>query len=106
MRPYCPVAEPIDARYPLHLNTGRLRDQWHGMSRTGLVARLYAHVEEPLLSMSRSDMERRRLVDGELVRVKSPARQPGRQSARQRILRAGQTFMPMHWGGRFMAGQG
>ncbi len=51
--PYRPVAEPIDARYPLHLNTGRLRDQWHGMSRTGLVARLYAHVEEPLLSMNR-----------------------------------------------------
>ncbi len=69
--PYRPVAEPIDARYPLHLNTGRLRDQWHGMSRTGLVARLYAHVEEPLLSMNRQDMERRQLQDGDLVRVKS-----------------------------------
>ena len=51
--PYRPVAEPINAQFPLHLNTGRLRDQWHGMSRTGLVSRLYAHVEEPLLSMNR-----------------------------------------------------
>ena len=103
---YCPVAEPIDARYPLHLNTGRLRDQWHGMSRTGLVARLYAHVEEPLLSMSRSDMERRRLVDGELVRVKSRRGSLVVKVHASESLRAGQTFMPMHWGGRFMAGQG
>jgi assimilatory nitrate reductase catalytic subunit len=35
---YRPVAEPVDARYPLRLTTGRLRDQWHGMSRTGTVA--------------------------------------------------------------------
>ncbi|MDO8893259.1 MAG: molybdopterin-dependent oxidoreductase [Sulfurimicrobium sp.] len=103
---YCPVSEPIDARYPLHFNTGRLRDQWHGMSRTGLVARLYAHVEEPLLSMSRSDMERRRLKDGELVRVKSRRGSLVVKVAASDKLRAGQTFMPMHWGGRFMAGQG
>ena len=41
--PYAPVAERVDARYPLRLNTGRLRDQWHGMSRTGTVAQLFAH---------------------------------------------------------------
>ncbi len=103
---YCPVSEAIDARYPLHLNTGRLRDQWHGMSRTGLVARLYSHVEEPLLSMNRSDMERRRLADGELVRVKSRRGSLVVKVHVSESLRAGQTFMPMHWGGRFMAGQG
>ncbi len=104
--PYRPVAEPIDARYPLHFNTGRLRDQWHGMSRTGLVPRLYAHVEEPLLSMNRLDMERRQLRDGDLVRVTS---RRGSVTVKVRAsdeLRAGQTFMPMHWGGRFMGGGG
>jgi assimilatory nitrate reductase catalytic subunit len=103
---YSSVAEAIDARYPLHLNTGRLRDQWHGMSRTGLVARLYSHVDEPLLSMSRSDMDRRRLLDGELVRVKSRRGSLVVKVQAAEDLRAGQTFMPMHWGGRFMAGQG
>ncbi len=103
---YISVSEAIDARYPLHLNTGRLRDQWHGMSRTGLVARLYSHVEEPLLSMARSDMERRRLKDGELVRVKSRRDSLVVKVAASDELRAGQTFMPMHWGGRFMAGRG
>jgi len=104
--PYRPVAEPADARYPLHLNTGRLRDQWHGMSRTGLVARLYAHVEEPLLSMSRSDMERRQLKDGDLVRVKSRRGSLVIKVQTSDELRGGQTFIPMHWGGRFMAGLG
>ena len=104
--PYRPVAEPIDARYPLHLNTGRLRDQWHGMSRTGLVPRLYAHVEEPLLSMNRLDMERRQLQDGDLVRVKSRRGSLVIKVQASDELRGSQTFIPMHWGGRFMAGQG
>ena len=104
--PYRPVAEPIDARYPLHLNTGRLRDQWHGMSRTGLVARLYAHVEEPLLSMNSKDMERRQLHDGDLVRVKSRRGSLVIKVRPSEELRGGQIFIPMHWGGRFMSGLG
>ncbi|MHB1438241.1 MAG: molybdopterin oxidoreductase family protein, partial [Thiobacillus sp.] len=69
--PYRPVAEAIDARYPLHLNTGRLRDQWHAMSRTGRVARLFAHADTPALAMNVRDLELRRLKAGDLVRVKS-----------------------------------
>ena len=41
-RPGRPLAEPRDARFPLSLTTGRLRDQWHGMSRTGTLGRLFA----------------------------------------------------------------
>ncbi|MEO7728865.1 MAG: molybdopterin-dependent oxidoreductase [Burkholderiales bacterium] len=104
--PYRPVAEPIDARYPLHLNTGRLRDQWHGMSRTGKVARLFAHVDTPLLSMSRRDMELRRLGDGDLVRVKSRRGALVLQVEASATLRPGQCFLPMHWGARFMSGLG
>jgi anaerobic selenocysteine-containing dehydrogenase len=36
--------EQRDARFPLTLITGRLRDQWHGMSRTGTAAQLFGHV--------------------------------------------------------------
>ena len=104
--PYRPVAEPIDARYPLHLNTGRLRDQWHGMSRTGKVARLFAHVDTPRLSMSRRDMELRRLGDGDLVYVKSRRGDLVMQIEASASLRPGQCFVPMHWGGRFMNGLG
>ena len=104
--PYRPVAEPIDARYPLHLNTGRLRDQWHGMSRTGLVARLYAHVEAPALAMNRADMARRKVGDGDLVRVRSRRGSLVVKACASDEMRGGQVFMPMHWGGRFMAGAG
>ncbi len=104
--PYRPVVEPIDARYPLHLNTGRLRDQWHGMSRTGRVARLFSHVDTPVLSMSRRDMEMRRLGDGDLVRVKSRRGSVVVEVEASETLRPGQSFIPMHWGARFMSGLG
>src|SRR5438132_3301042 len=49
--------------------TPRLRDQWHGMSRTGTVASLWAHAPEPALALHPSDAARRGFVDGDLLRV-------------------------------------
>ena len=103
---YRPSAERTDARYPLHLNTGRLRDQWHGMSRSGRVARLYNHAEEPLLDMHPRDMARRLLADGDIVRLDS---RRGTATLRVRAaesMRPGQIFLPMHWGSRFMNSAG
>ena len=103
---YLPTAEVIDARYPLHFNTGRLRDQWHGMSRTGMVARLFSHVETPALSMHADDMARRSLRNGDLVRVKSRRGELLVPVEASEDMRVGQVFMPMHWGGRYMSGFG
>ncbi|HQR60954.1 MAG TPA: molybdopterin-dependent oxidoreductase [Methylophilaceae bacterium] len=103
---YRPTVEKTDARYPLHLTTGRLRDQWHGMSRTGNVAQLYNHAEEPALSMHRADMERRGLADGDIVNISS---RRGSLVAKVQVsdeLMPTQTFFPMHWGSRFMNGAG
>ena len=100
------TAESPSARYPLHLNTGRLRDQWHGMSRTGLVARLYSHEAEPLLHMHKDDMERRKLGDGDLVKVKSKRGSVVVKAQQSTTLRPGQCFLPMHWGGNAMGGLG
>ena len=104
--PYRPVAEAIDARYPLHLNTGRLRDQWHGMSRTGRVARLFAHADTPRLAMAQRDLELRRLKPGELVRVRSRRGEIVVAVEVSDSVRPGQCFLPMHWGARFMGGLG
>ena len=104
--PYKPVAEPIDARYPLHLNTGRLRDQWHAMSRSGRVARLFAHADQPLLAMNPRDLELRRLQAGDLVRVKSRRGEVVVAVEASASVRPGQCFLPMHWGARFMGGLG
>jgi len=103
---YAPVAEDIDARFPLHLNTGRLRDQWHGMSRTGSVGRLFSHAEEPLLSMHADDMARRKLADGDIARVSSRRGLLNVRVAASAEMRAGQIFMPMHWGSQFINGLG
>ncbi|MCE1186881.1 MAG: molybdopterin-dependent oxidoreductase, partial [Rhodocyclales bacterium] len=100
------TAESPNARYPLHLNTGRLRDQWHGMSRTGQVARLYSHESEPLLHMHKADMERRQLADGDLVRVKSKRGSVVLKVLESGTVRPGQCFVPMHWGGNTMGGEG
>ncbi len=100
------TAESPSARYPLHLNTGRLRDQWHGMSRTGLVARLYSHESEPMVHMHRDDMERRQLAGGDLVKVKSKRGDAVLKVLQSDTLRPGQCFVPMHWGGNTMGGQG
>ncbi|MFP5407926.1 MAG: molybdopterin-dependent oxidoreductase [Gammaproteobacteria bacterium] len=104
--PYRPVAEAIDARFPLHLNTGRLRDQWHAMSRTGRVARLFAHADTPVLSMNARDLELRRLNAGDLVRVKSRRGDVVVVAEASDSVRPGQCFLPMHWGARFMGGRG
>ncbi|TRZ97466.1 MAG: nitrate reductase, partial [Rhodocyclaceae bacterium] len=103
---YRPTAEATDARYPLHLTSGRLRDQWHGMSRTGVVPRLFAHTPEPALELNARDMALRGIADGDLIRVKSRRGEMVLRASASNTLRQAQTYLPMHWGGRFMTGSG
>jgi assimilatory nitrate reductase catalytic subunit len=103
---YQPVAEPVDARYPFRLSTGRLRDQWHGMSRTGTVAQLFSHAPEPAVLLAQGDMDRRMLADGDLVHVTS---RRGTQILPARAgddMRSGQAFIAMHWGEEYVSGRG
>ncbi len=103
---YQPVAEPVDARYPFHLTTGRLRDQWHGMSRTGTVAQLFSHASEPSVVLSKVDMERRLLNAGDLVHVTSKRGSQIFPVALGDDMRAGQAFIGMHWGEEYVSGRG
>jgi assimilatory nitrate reductase catalytic subunit len=96
--------DAVNSHFPFRLTTGRLRDQWHGMSRTGTLARLFGHAPEPALSMNPHDLARRNLTQGELVKVTSR-----RGSVMVRVdasdqLRSGQVYLPMHWGKRFLGG--
>ena len=98
--------EKRDARYPLTLNTGRLRDQWHGMSRTGTSARAFGHVEEAVLSLHPEEMRRRRLLAGDLVKVRSRRGSLIVPVQADEAVRSGQAYLPMHWGNRFLKGLG
>ncbi len=101
---YQGVAEPCDARYPLALNTGRLRDQWHGMSRTGTVARLFGHSPVPQLQLHPRDAERLALQDGDLAYLTSRRGTIVLPVAASDTVAPGQVFAPMHWGDEFLSG--
>ena len=89
--------EALDAQLPLRLNTGRLRDQWHSMTRTGRAPRLSTHEPEPFVALAPGDAVALGLQRGDLAEVGS---RQGRIFARVRFApeqRPGQVFVPMHW---------
>ncbi|MBK6009316.1 molybdopterin-dependent oxidoreductase [Ramlibacter ginsenosidimutans] len=101
---YVPVAEPRESRYPFSLTTGRLRDQWHGMSRTGTLGRLFGHVPEPAVQLHPQDMERRQLQDGDLVHVTSRRGSIVLPAQASTELGLNQAFIAMHWGPEYLSG--
>ncbi|MBI1942360.1 MAG: molybdopterin-dependent oxidoreductase, partial [Betaproteobacteria bacterium] len=103
---YLPPAESPDDAYPLRLITGRLRDQWHSMTRTGLVARLFSHCPEPEIVVSESDLRKNNVSNQDLVRVSSRRGSVVMKIRASDDMRPGDAFVPMHWGGRFTAGIG
>jgi assimilatory nitrate reductase catalytic subunit len=101
---YQPVAEPRESRFPFSLTTGRLRDQWHGMSRTGTLGRLFGHVAEPSIQMNPQDMERRTLKEGDLVHVTSKRGSIVVPVEASDEIGLSQAFIAMHWGGEYLGG--
>ncbi|MGO4853074.1 molybdopterin-dependent oxidoreductase [Phaeovulum sp. W22_SRMD_FR3] len=87
------------AAYPFRLNTGRVRDHWHTLTRTGLSPRLSQHLAEPFLEIHPQDAEALSLPPASLAEVTSPQ---GRAVLRVLItdrVQRGQVFAPMHWTG-------
>jgi assimilatory nitrate reductase catalytic subunit len=101
---YKPVAEPRESRYPFSLTTGRLRDHWHGMSRTGTLGRLFGHVAEPSIQMNAQDMARRLLKDGDLVHVTSKRGSIVVPLQASPEVAVSQAFIAMHWGEEYLSG--
>jgi assimilatory nitrate reductase catalytic subunit len=85
------------------LNTGRVRDHWHTMTRTGKTPRLSAHMAEPFVEIHPADASALGIRRASLVRLSND-----RGSALARALvtdrqQRGQLFMPMHWTAQFAA---
>ena len=102
---YQGVAEPRSARYPFSLTTGRLRDQWHGMSRTGTLGQLFGHVSEPCVQLNPQDMAQRQLKDGDLIHLTSVRGSVLVPAQASHEVGLNQAFMAMHWGEEFLSGQ-
>ncbi len=89
---------------PLLLNSGRIRDQWHTMTRTGSAARLTQHHAEPFVQVNPRDALAAGLRHGDLAQINSLHRHAGRVIARvdiTRDVRPGEVFAPMHWNDSF-----
>src|SRR5450830_1294497 len=86
-----------DEEFPLTLNTGRVRDQWHTMTRTGKSARLADHVPESFVDMHPQDALRYGVREGGLARISS---RWGAMVARVQHsggIARGSVFVPIHW---------
>ncbi|TQM92925.1 nitrate reductase [Roseinatronobacter monicus] len=96
--PRLPVAKTAP-HYPFRLNTGRVRDQWHTMTRTALSPRLNQHIAEPFLEIHPDDAATLGLAPATLARVTSPQGAAILRVAITDRVQRGQVFAPMHWTG-------
>lgn len=92
------LSAPVTLEFPLILTTGRIRDQWHTMTKTGKVSKLKQHIPRPFLEIHPEDALARDIREGDIVTIEN-----GRGSVRvsARItddIRKGVVFLPMHWG--------
>ncbi|WP_158849310.1 nitrate reductase [Algibacter sp. L1A34] len=87
-----------DGEHPLILTTGRVRDQWHTMTKTGKVSRLKTHYPTPVLEINPVDAFLNKIKDGDISEIKSTN---GVVRVRAKVtdtIKKGVVFLPMHWG--------
>ena len=96
-----PPARHTDQAYPLILNTGRVRDHWHSMTRTGKSPRLSGHIGEPFVTLHPRDAAGNGLRDGQLATVISAHGEAILRVQISDTQPCGQVFAPMHWNDQF-----
>ena len=95
--PFRKLASPTSARFPFVLNTGRIRDQWHTMTRSAKTPRLMAYVGEPFVEIHPADAAAIGVAPADLAEVESAH---GRAILRVVVTerqRRGSLFAPIHW---------
>ena len=95
------VETRVSKAFPLVLNTGRVRDHWHTMTRTGKSARLSGHLAEPYVEIHPMDALRHGIADADLVRIETPCGEILVRALRSLRATPGSIFVPMHWSDQF-----
>lgn len=101
-----PPGQMPDSDYSLILNTGRVRDQWHTMTRTGKSPRLNGHVYEPYAEINSYDARQMGIRSGQLVEVSSTLGKVILRAGVNESQRRGSVFAPMHWNDQFASSAG
>jgi ferredoxin-nitrate reductase len=92
------LSDPPTPELPLILTTGRIRDQWHTMTKTGKVNKLNQHIDKPFLEIHPSDALERGIAEGDPVIITNGQ---GRVQVNAKVtkeIKKGVVFLPMHWG--------
>ena len=92
------ASERTDHDYPFILTTGRIRDQWHTMSKTGKVNRLNQHLGEAFVEINPGDAKALKLNDGDLALIASRRGEVRVKTKITQGIKKGVIFLPMHWG--------
>jgi assimilatory nitrate reductase catalytic subunit len=88
-------------QYPCLLNTGRVRDHWHTMTRTGKASILSNHISEPFVEISSVDASELGLKDTDLAEITSPYGQVVVRVLVTDRVTSGNVFAPIHWNEQF-----
>lgn len=91
-------SEKVSEAYPLILTTGRIRDQWHTMTRTGKVRKLQQHIDKPFLEIHEEDAAIRSLNHGDIAEIYNDRGIVKVVVQITNEIRPGVVFLPMHWG--------
>ncbi len=83
------------------MNTGRIRDHWHTMSRTGLATKLWGHTDEPFIEVHPDDVQRFQLQEGGLAVLENRGSQYIGRVRTGSNQQRGNIFVPMHWNAKF-----
>ncbi|WP_348822927.1 molybdopterin-dependent oxidoreductase [Flavobacterium aestuarii] len=92
------TSEEPSALYPFILTTGRIRDQWHTMTKTGKVSRLMTHTPSPVLEINPIDAYKSQIKNGDIVVVTSKNGEVRVKAKLTDSIKEGVLFLPMHWG--------
>ena len=92
------TSEKPDGDFPFILTTGRIRDQWHTMSKTGKVNKLNQHISQAFLEIHPEDARRLHLKDGDISVVTSRRGEVQVKVSVSNSIKKGVVFLPMHWG--------
>lgn len=96
------TSEAVSQDFPLILTTGRIRDQWHTMTKTGKVNKLRQHIDKPFVEIHPDDALTREIREGDVVIINN-TRGEVRVCARiTSDIKKGVIFLPMHWGKIFL----
>jgi assimilatory nitrate reductase catalytic subunit len=102
---FLPILAKLPKKTPkkdqLIMNTGRIRDQWHTMSRTGRVPKLMTHLDEPFIQINPEDAKRFNIEHEQLAQLSNLGEvYLGRVHVTEQ-QRVGDIFVPIHWNNSF-----